>query len=311
MKPRVAVVVLNYNGAADTIACLRSLKRSDYAPLDLVVVDNGSNRECQLTLQSELPDTEIVFTGCNLGFAAGNNRGFRHLLKRHPKYVLFLNNDTLVEPDFLEPLVEALERDERAAAAGGVICYSPRTDIVWFGGGVFRPLRAASFAMYQDQPLARLPPGGTREVSFLTGCMMMVRVDVFQRAGMFDERFFMYFEDAELSQRLRACGHTLLFVPASKIYHKIQHRPLSPFVTYYWSRNRLLFIQAAIGGWRRPIACTYLWTIMFLKLSYWSVAKPGLFRAAAIGLVDFYAGRLHEGRGTNLPGSRTLKPPEL
>src|SRR5215470_14085112 len=98
-KPLVAVVVLNWNGCNETLACLESLIKLSYPPCDLIVVDNGSTDNSVAAVRSKYPNVEVIQTGKNLGYAGGNNVGIRRALEKGAQYILILNNDTRVSPD--------------------------------------------------------------------------------------------------------------------------------------------------------------------------------------------------------------------
>src|SRR5258707_1605009 len=124
-RPSVAIILINYNNEHHTIECIRSLRQISYNNFSILVVDNGS---MQSSIDSLCHETgiELICAGVNLGFAGANNVGIRRALALKSKYVLFLNNDTLVNPDFLELLIVALELDKGAGAAAGNKGYFPR-----------------------------------------------------------------------------------------------------------------------------------------------------------------------------------------
>jgi GT2 family glycosyltransferase len=296
----VVAIILNYNRAGDTIDCTQSLKRCSYAPLKIVILDNGSTDDSGDKLRRSLPGVDVRISKENLGFAGGNNLVLRSVLQGTAEYVLLLNNDTLVEPDFLTPLVDALARNPKAAAAGGTICCYPEKGRLWYAGGRFIPWRASSFSDLAGAEYRNLPSLDERNVTFITGCMILMRTEALKRAGLFDERFFMYAEDAELSVRLNSLSYELLYVPESRIYHKGGERDGSPFALYYSVRNRLLFIRVAITGWMRPIAACYLLMTTLIKMCYWRIFRPDLFRAAVMGAQDYFRNVLYAGRGLSL-----------
>jgi len=300
MRSPTTAVILNYNNAAETIECVRSLERSTYPNLSILVVDNGSTDGSEQLIRGACPGVEILQTGRNLGFAAGNNAGIARALARGAAYVLILNNDTLVDPHFLEPMVEALEADHRAAAAGGTICYHPETEKVWYAGGSINPWRASAFVHHLDAPYASLDLEHTVDVSFITGCMMLVRAVALATAGTFDERFFMYLEDTNLCARLQSHGYRLLYVPRTRIYHRIKHRGDRPLTMYYMVRNRLLFVSEVPRALQRWGGTLYLYATLAAKMPAWLVTNRALSRAAWMGVVDFRARRLHQGRGLSL-----------
>jgi GT2 family glycosyltransferase len=300
MNPQVIALILNYNGAKDTIDCVLSLKESVYNYLDIIVVDNGSTDDSENSIRTAHPDITIVQTGSNLGFCGGNNFGINTALQRNPKYILLLNNDTIVEPNFLEPMVRALEGDEKAAIAGGTICCYPEKEKVWYAGGKFVFWRASSLSWYSGKNIKRVNKLRTQNVSFITGCMMLIRAHVLRSVGFLDEKYFMYFEDAEFSLRMIHAGFHLLYVPQSRIYHKIHNRSDQLLPMYYTVRNRLLLISTATYGVSRMIAKSYFFFTFALKMIYLKTRKPTLYLAARYGLEDYRNKLFYEGRGLSL-----------
>jgi GT2 family glycosyltransferase len=300
LSPSVVVILLNYNRVQDTVECILSLKSCTYQNLDIIVVDNGSKDGSEETIRNKFHDIEIIQTGSNLGFCRGNNIGIQTALKRNPKYILLLNNDTLIEPDFLEPMVSAMEHNENAAAAGGTICYYPDKQKIWYAGGKFKYWRASSISNYSGKNIDSIRNLHEQKVTFITGCMMLVRAQMFTSLGCLDEQYFMYFEDAEFSLRLIEAGKDLVYAPQSRIYHKIQNRSDQPLPMYFTVRNRLLLIHMATHGLRRIIAKGYFFAAFFIKMMFLKNKMPYLYLAAEYGLEDYRKKVFYEGRGLSL-----------
>jgi len=136
--PSVTIIVLNWNGGQDTLACLESLAQLDYPEFGVLVVDNGSTDGSLQAVQERFPEIPIIETGENLGYAGGSNVGLRWALDHGADYALLLNNDTVVAPDFLRLLVEAVGADPRIGIAGPTICYYDRPEVIWSAGGEHR-----------------------------------------------------------------------------------------------------------------------------------------------------------------------------
>ncbi len=297
--PPVVVLLLNYNRLQDTVDCVRSLQACTYPSLSIVVINNGSTDQSARRLQEQVPEIPVLETGKNLGYTGGINAGLRHVTGKGYAYVLLLNNDTVVERDFLEKLVEPLEKNDRAAAACGTIfCHHDR-DLVWYAGG--RMIRWRGLAVHESKglriKLSDLNGVREREVSFVTGCMILLRASTLERIGLEDERFFMYLDDIELSLRISQRGYTMLYVPQSVIYHKVLGEQESAFKLYYSVRNRLLLIRSLAGILPRSVAAAYFLGVISIKLFYWRFRNPRFFRAAWWGLSDSIRGRFGEGRG--------------
>lgn len=241
-SPVVSVVLLNYRAEdeMDTRACIQSLLASDYPALDLVLVDNGAPADVTARIEADFPTVRVLRAGGNRGFTGGNNLGIVDALERGSAYVLLLNNDTVVEPGCVSQLVRTAVIGERVGCVGGKILYHDAPDRVWFGGGELSVARGVGFHLregeHDDDPGADAPS----EVSFLTGCCMLLPADVLRRVGGLEEDFFAYVEDVELSIRLRDAGYRLLYQPAARLYHKVplEEPEVSPMKIVLRDRNR-------------------------------------------------------------------------
>jgi len=251
MMPRVAVVVLNWNGLVDTLACLESLVRLDYPAYDVVVVDNGSTDGSATAIRERFPEVAVIENGENLGFTGGNNVGLRHALDQGADYALLLNNDTEVAHDFLRVLVDAAEVEPSIGMVGPTIYYHEQPDVIWSAGGTIDWRRGETHMVGLNEPERGQFGQSPRAVDFITGCALLVKRSALQRAGLLDDRFFAYYEEAEWCVRTRRAGFRILHVPLARMWHKISPsvQADSPLVHYYMTRNRLLFLRATGAGW--------------------------------------------------------------
>lgn len=295
--PRVAIVILTYHGLADTLACLRSLMALDYPPdaFELVIVDNASTDGTPAAVRAAFPGVHVIENGANLGFAAGNNVGLRYALGRDFEYILLLNNDTEVDPPFLRTLVSACEADRGAGAAGPTIYYAEQPDVIWSAGGAIDWRRGTS-AMCGRGERTSAGDQGARRVDFVTGCALLLRRSALERCGLLDERFFMYYEEAEWCVRAAHAGFHILHVPQSRLWHKIPvaDRVEKPYVAYYMTRNRLLFLRAAGGSlraWLDALLLQDLRTCLSYTLRPKWRSRRAQRDAMVQGLCDYYRGR--------------------
>ncbi len=302
--PRVTAIILHYNETEHTIECIRSLEKAEYPALHVMVVDNGSRDDPASRLRGLFPEVEIRSTGENLGYTGGINAGFRFARERSPDYILVLNPDTEVRPDFLNHLVNAMETRPRAAGACGTIFTFHDPTLVWYAGGRMVPWRGLATHDLKNQRLDPATLGPPRTVSFITGCMILFRTSLLAAVGQEDERFFMYLDDIEFSARIVARGYELLYVPRSVIFHKVLGEEESPLKLYYSVRNRLLLIRSAFHGLTGLVAMVWFLTAIGGKLGVWFFTKHDFFRAARMGLTDYARGRLYRGRGVEAFGYR-------
>jgi len=294
--PLVSVIVLNWNGLADTLACLESLRRLDYPDYGVVVVDNGSTDGSPAAIRKRFPEVTLIETGENLGYAGGNNVGLRHALAQGAGYALLLNNDTEVAPDFLRRLVEAAQSDPQIGVAGPMIYYYDQPEVIWSAGGAIDWQRGKTWMVGLDERDSGQFGTVPREVDFVTGCALLVKRPVLEQAGLLDERFFVYYEEVEWCVRARRTGFKIVHVPQARIWHKISPgaQADSPLVHYYMTRNRLLFLRATGAGWRAWVH-TLLAEDLRILLS-WTLKpkwrhKKALRRVMVQALWDAWRGR--------------------
>lgn len=249
-KPTILCIILNWNGREDTLDCLASLTAVTYPRLSTLVVDNGSTDGSVEAIRGAYPHIELIETGKNLGFAAGNNIGLRHALAQGADYVLLLNNDTVVDPDFIEQLVTVAQENDRIGIVGPTIYYHSHPNTIWSAGGAIDWRRGWTWMVGLDEKDKGQFGTTPRPVDFVTGCALMISRRALESAGLLDERFFMYYEETEWCVRVARAGFEIRHVPAARIWHKIapQAQAVSPFVHYYMTRNRLLFLKATNAG---------------------------------------------------------------
>lgn len=257
--PSVLVIILTYNGCALTVSCLESLERVRTPNVSVLVVDNASHDDTRAVLQTRFPEIPVIACETNLGFAAGNNIGLQYAYAMDFRYALLLNNDTEVAPDFLEPLVEMMEQEPSCGAVGPLIYYHAQPDRIWSAGGIVR----RNLGKTEMRGLDEVDAGQynqTAMVDFVTGCALLVRVAALPAVGLIDPRFGMYYEETEWCARIRRTGYAIAVVPKSRIWHKISpdRQALSKRVTYYMTRNRLLYLRLTNAPMRAWLHATFL-----------------------------------------------------
>ena len=216
----VTVIVLNWNKKELTIKCVESIKKVNYSNINILVVDNGSTDGSVDTLKEKFPEVSILALENNLGYAGGNNRGFDSLEADPPKFVIFLNNDTIVDENFIEPLVKQLLTKKHAGQTVPKIYYENDSQLVWYAGGI---VNLWTGSIYHSGIRQNDGPdySKTHKTKYATGCCFCMRYNEFKEFGGFDENFPMYAEDVDLSLWIRSAGKQIWFVPASKIWHKV------------------------------------------------------------------------------------------
>jgi len=237
-------VVLNYNGAQITLDCVNSVLRIDYPIFRVLVVDNGSTDNSAAKLQEGLtnPRVEILMNPANEGYAGGNNRGIERALASGADYVWVLNNDTIAEPGCLAPVVTAMEADPRIGIATCRIL-EPVAPVLEPGDLCMRVLNLFVAKRKRLSPYPK--PSEISEVEFLKGMSLLLRVEALRRIGMFDSRFFLSWEDTDISFRTRAAGYKLCVVPGPGVAHAksttVKRYPA--LALFYRTRNRVWIVR--------------------------------------------------------------------
>lgn len=258
IRAKLGVVVLNWNGAVDTVECVTSLR--EYCPTArILVIDNGSTDNSLGRLANDLPGTDVLALPANKGYTGGNNVGIRSMLESGVDVICVLNNDTVLEHDAFTPLVERAMVGR--CALSPVIEHMPSADQPWFEGGVLD--RSNGFTWPRHAQPDEVGPfvDGVRITNILTGCCILAKADVWRSVGVFDDRFFLNFEDSEWSLRARANGVDLLVVEESKLRHKVSRSftgTARGLGSYYYLRNALLFNKLADP---RPRSARVAWLL--------------------------------------------------
>jgi len=298
----VFVLILNFNGAKNTLECLESLKKINLPDVKLTILIVDNNSQEKLDLRNETAGKikiEVIKNKENLGFSGGNNVGIQYALKNNADYVLILNNDTYVDPNFLTELLKVAEKDRSIGISVPKIYFAPGFEyhknryakeqlgkVIWYAGGKMDWKNIIGSNREVDE-VDKGQFNKIEETEIATGCCMLIKKEVLEEAGNFDGKFFLYYEDADLAMRVKNKGFKIVYVPKSVIWHKNAGSTGgsgSVLQDYYIARNRLLF-----GFKYAPIRS---------KLALFRESVSLLFRGRKWqrrGVIDFYLERFGKG----------------
>jgi GT2 family glycosyltransferase/carbonic anhydrase/acetyltransferase-like protein (isoleucine patch superfamily) len=240
--PLVSIITINYDQTEVTRDLLISLRKISYSKVEIIIVDNGSRDDSILNLRNDFPEINIIQTKKNLGFAGGNNVGFR-IAKG--EYIVLVNNDVEVTPNFLEPLVETFQLNPQCGLASPKIIFFDRNEVIQYAGSN----KISPYTGRGDRQGYLEMDGGQynsiNETQLGHGACLMVSRDLIKRIGNMPEFYFLYYEEHDWTERAKSIGFKVFFVGTSKIYHKesISTGKNSPLKTYYLTRNRILFLR--------------------------------------------------------------------
>lgn len=289
--PNVGIVISNYNGWQDTVQCLESLQKQTYRDFEIILLDDASTNDSVQQLQKHLTENTVFLPQeANSGFAAVNNVGMRRALADGCDWVLLLNNDTVVAPDFLETLLR--ETPARAVSCPKMLFLDP-PDEIWFAGGELD--RATGKVKHlggheKDGPAF----AEKKQVSFITFCCVLLPRQVVEEVGFLDETLFMYCEDVDYCIRLADAGVPMWLLPDARIWHKAGGSAGGMLSVYYITRNTLYLTckgKSALQIRARTLpvlisgAARYALTKLLGR-------KKGRSYGAFRGALDFWRGRM-------------------
>lgn len=238
---KLSVVILNWNGKKDTLACLDSLQKTEAPPFNTIVVDNGSHDDSVAAISKEFPSVTLLQTGKNLGYAGGNNVGIEYALEQGADLVLLLNNDTLVDRHFITALLQVSE-EKNAGIFGAYPLRMTHPDKLDHLGGRWNAETAtfdlvgleATKGFRTDQPL-----------DYVCGCSILIRRQVFETIGMLEPTFFLFWEEADFCVRAKKAGFGIDICYEAELLHKVSASFVggTPHKTYFWWRGRCLWIE--------------------------------------------------------------------
>jgi GT2 family glycosyltransferase len=303
--PRVAIIVVNWNGPNDTVACIESLHRIDYSNFEIIVVDNGSTDDSVKLLREQCPDVFLIETRENLGFAGGNNVGIREALRRDADYVLLLNNDTVADPQVLRRFVDAAALIRNDAILGAKIYYFSDPDRIWYAGAEWD----VGFVRFRHIGKGCIDDGtrfnSLAETAYVCGCALFVSGRLLDMIGLLDEEFFLNFEETDLCYRARRAGYRSYIVPGAKVWHKVSTSfggEESPLYHYFLMRNKLLWAKKHLPLMERLVIQKWALGELLRELTPLGGLSDPVRRAKLWAARDYLLGR----RGDCPPAVRAL-----
>jgi GT2 family glycosyltransferase len=278
--PLVSLVTVNYNQSAVTCEFLDSIKKITYPNIEIFVVDNASPNDNPEIIKERYPYIHYIQTEKNLGFAGGNNVALPHC---KGKYVLFINNDTEVEPDFLEPMVELLEKDKSIGMVSPKIHYFHTPDTFQFAGFTpINPVTIRNFAIgFGEKDTGQY--NHACETGSIFGAAMLVPYNIMEEVGIMTEVYFLYYEEHDWADHIKRAGYKIYYQGKSLVLHKesISTVKESPFQIFYLNRGRILFARRNSPGLKKIAAFFYLNLLAMPKtaLTYLKNGRSDLFKA--------------------------------
>jgi GT2 family glycosyltransferase len=283
----LAIIVLNWNAAADTIRCVRQIAAWKQIQPTIWIVDNGSADGSAAAIARECPDVRLVRNTTNLGFAGGNNRAITQSLAESDIPILLLNNDASVEEEDVIRLLETLAADEQIGFIGPVLFDAEDETRILSAGG-------KNPVLHHHTHIYELPTEGpVHTVTYVPGTVIIGRAQVFRAVGLLDEDYFFSTEVADLCMRAAQRGYISVIDGRARAFHTLSRSTSfrDTLYPYYIIRNRFLFIRKFYP--KQRILFYGFWTLYSLALSLKVrlSGKPSTARSIWMGLVDGLGGR--------------------
>ncbi|MEM7113687.1 MAG: glycosyltransferase family 2 protein [Chloroflexota bacterium] len=274
MLPSVCILTTVWNQVDKTLACLATLTQLGYPNYHILLIDNGSSDDTVAQVSAKFPQVEVIQLPENLGFAGGYNVGLRRAIDQEYDTIFVLNNDTLVEPDALSRLVETAVSDPNIGMVTAKIYYNAERNRIWSLGGQIHPWTLEIVEDANDQ----IDDGSWTEpldLDFAPLCAVLLRRALLEEVGLFDEAFFLYYEDMDFARRVRQAGYRIVLEPKAIIYHDVSASSggrYSPNERYWMARSSVIYFRKqakplnwlAILPWRTASALKM--TIRLLRL---------------------------------------------
>ena len=291
--PLVSIISVNYNTDAVTVEMLKSLQQITYPNIEIIIIDNASAIDAGY-IAKEFPQITFIQNSKNEGFAGGNNRGIE-IAKGD--IILLLNNDTEVEPGFIEPIVDLFKSDDNIGIISPKILYYQTKNIIQYAGGTAINSFTARGKFIGTGEVDYGQYNQAHQTHLAHGTAMAISKKVFDKIGLLPEDYFLYYEELDFSEHAQRAGFKIWYQPASVVYHKesMSVGKANPLKVYYQNRNRLLFIRRNTFGIKGMIS----------KLFFITISTPvSLLKYSLQGKWNF-AGNIWKGLTWNANHKRT------
>jgi GT2 family glycosyltransferase len=246
-SPSIFAVVLSWNGFEDICSCVDSLFNSTIPFQEIVIVDNFSTDGTAKKILEKYKENSIVnifLNQKNLGFAGGVNIGIEYSIDKKADYIFLINDDATIQLDCLSQLLclnSSCENDLPTIFVPRILYSSSKK--IWQGASYFSPLKVGINSSEKNKDVSECS-NETRSVSCATACALLISRSVFENIGLFDEKFFFYFEDLDFTVRAYRSGAKILYAPSANVFHKlesVEKDRTSPFVMYHLARSHVIF----------------------------------------------------------------------
>jgi GT2 family glycosyltransferase len=238
MSNKIAIIIVSHNGSKWIRKCLTSVFKNEYdGQFDVIVVDNASQDNSADIAEKEFPQVDLIRLGKNLGFVGGNNVAIKEALRHRYDYIILLNQDTEVEPNFLSEIVKVADSDKQIGIVQGMLVLGNERNLTNNVGNAMHYL-GFGFVKHYQEPVSNWVDREPFEIGYASGAAMLIKRDVLETVGSFNDKFFSYHEDLDLCWRARLAGYKIMLAPKATVYH-----------FYEFNRNKKMFYWTERNRW--------------------------------------------------------------
>ncbi|MCX7919851.1 MAG: glycosyltransferase family 2 protein [bacterium] len=281
--PQVAVIIASYNGESVIRLCLSSIQNSDYANINIVVVNNGSTDTTKQIIEQQFPDITLVNSPVNLGFAGGYNLGIQSVPEA--QYYFLVNDDVELAKNCISQIVQAFQNDARVGIIGCKILY-PDKKTIQHAGGIIYPNARTWHNGYEEEDKGQWDT--MYEPDYVTGAAFAFRQELIQRLGYLDESYRpIYFEETDYCYRAKRIGYKVVYLPTALVYHYESRTTVkySPSFFTIYHRNRIRFMLKNFPFSKLRLACKE-------EIKYLKTIKDDMIYRAVIRAYQYHVIRL-------------------
>lgn len=253
VNKKVAIILVNWNSFDLTNDCINSLKEISYTDYDIIVTDNGSNDQSGQRLKQSHPEIILLESKTNTGYTGGNNLGLTYSLDNNYDYSLLLNNDTFVDSEFLSVLVNYMDEYPDTGVVQSKIFFNHNRSVIWNGGSFYNKWLGLTYTKGYFRKDDKHSYNNIKEMDWATGCAFLTKNSILRQTGLLANNMFIYYEDVDLSFRIKELGYKIIYHPGSIVYHiagmankhkiKGPEGYINPIVHYLSQRNLIWFLK--------------------------------------------------------------------
>jgi GT2 family glycosyltransferase len=299
LSPKVSIIIVHLDNQTALFDCLRSCQKISYPNYEIIIVTNGSNSQLTLALLQGFDEhvSMIVGSAENKGYARGNNLGIKEALAHDARYIVLLNDDTIVSPNFLDVLVHEAEKSHDIGMLGSKIYYADKPNTIWFSGAYLNR-KTGTISTPRANQIDEGANGKPFESDYITGCALLIGAEVIRKIGMLDERFFLYWEDVDWGLRAKKAGFKNLVIPSAHIWHKISSSSGgvdSIIRVYHRTRSHLLMVKLHMPETLPKLYGKFIRDIAWLLLKSKDRDRIRKAQAYMAAIIDYHRGKSDRG----------------